>query len=465
MFDLVTDQAIVSGYLSDASNSTGWAEALIRPSSSAAVSEVVRRCQADGRPLTVTAMRTSTTGGPVPNGGWLLSTEQLKWVGEVDGATVRVGAGVILGELQEELEKQGWHFPPDPTSRHECSVGAAIACNASGARSFKYGPTRGWVESLEVVLPGGEILEVTRETPIPSEWPEVSWRPPEVKSAAGYEPRGNLLDLMIGQEGTLGVITAATLKLQPAPEHHFSCFALFDDVEQALSLVESARAGAEGVSPRSIEWFDANSLGLVRESMGDSDRLPARVVAAVWCEQECDSTNEESLLEAWFALLDGHGADLERSIFAQSDSEHRALARLRHAVPAGINERVVANGMPKVGTDCSVPDAHLREMMALYDRSPLPSFTFGHIGDNHLHLNMLPATAKELEVAKDFYREICRRAVALGGSVSAEHGIGKIKRSHLAEMIGPEALAEFTALKGHLDPNWILGRGNLLDVP
>ena len=173
--DLITDPGIIEGYLTDASNTRGHAEVLVRPQTTEEVAAVLARCQAAGTPVTVTACRTSTTGAPVPHGGWLLSTERLDRIvglNEVEG-------GVLLGEYQRHVEAQGRLFPPDPTSRHECSIGAAIACNASGARSYCYGPTRPWIEAVEVVLPDGRCLpRVDRTTPIPADWPRLSWTEP-----------------------------------------------------------------------------------------------------------------------------------------------------------------------------------------------------------------------------------------------------------------------------------------------
>ena len=184
---LVRDPNIIDGYLVDASNTRGYAEALIVPRSTEEVAEVVHHCQQTGTSLTVTAKRTSTTGGPVPNGGWLLSTEKLD---QLEAPNV-VGAGAFLGQYQDQVEASGLFFPPDPTSRNECSIGAAIACNASGARSFKYGPTRPWIEWVEAVLPSGKIIEADRSTPIPVDWPTLGWSEPGVKTAAGFYPADN----------------------------------------------------------------------------------------------------------------------------------------------------------------------------------------------------------------------------------------------------------------------------------
>ena len=181
-----------------------------------------------------------STSGPVPDGGWLLSMEQMDHVYADDD----VGGGVILGEHQDALEEQGKLFPPDPTSRYECTVGAAIACNASGARSFRYGPTRSWVEAVEVVLPSGEVCWADRDTPIPADWPQMVWEEPEVKTAAGFYPADNLLDLMIGQEGTLGIITRARLKLIPVPAAVLGLVCFFPDLTSCIAFVECARSGA-----------------------------------------------------------------------------------------------------------------------------------------------------------------------------------------------------------------------------
>ena len=461
-FELVTDPEVLDGYLTDASNLRGFAEGLVRPRSPEEVAEVVGWCQAQGVPLTITARRTSTTGAPVPQGGWLLSMEHLDAIEHLGHDTARAQGGVLLGALQDAIEATGRYFPPDPTSRHECSLGAAIACNASGARSYRYGPIRPWITSLQVVLPTGELREVTRQDPIPAHWPVPVWTPPAVKSAAGYAPAENLLDLFIGQEGTLGVITAATLRLTQLPEDVFGVLAFFPSVAEGLAWVRRARRREQGVEPRCIEWYDAASLALVRER---EPGVPETAQAAVWCEQETSTTTLEADLTAWWSLLEDSGALVDDTVFADDPTGHQRLAAIRHAVPAGVNERVVANGMRKIGTDCAVPDEALPELMQAYAEAPVQSVLFGHIGDNHLHLNMLPETPEQAQLAKDYYRDLCRLAVARGGTVSAEHGIGKLKRAHLADMLGPSILADFRALKQTVDPAWILGRGTLLETP
>ena len=461
----ITDPDIIEGYLTDASNTHGHATTLVRPRNAAEVAEAMAWCQARGIPLTVTAQRTSTTGAPVPEGGWLLSTEHLDKIPALD----QVEGGVLLGRYQAMVEAAGRYFPPDPTSRHECSVGAAIACNASGARSFRYGPTRPWVEWAEIVLPSGEIVEADRGTPLPPGWVAPQWTQPSVKTAAGYYPAENLLDLVIGAEGTLGVITRARTRLIPAPAGMLGLVAFFESRSSLLDFVTLARRGAQrpshpdadpgALNPAAIEYYDRRALDLVEARVPG---LPASACGALYFEIEHAG---EPPLEAWWEALVEGGALAEDTIVADEEVGRARLAALRHAIPAAVNELVVRNGMPKVGTDFAVPDLALPQMMDLYEAVPLPGICFGHIGDNHLHCNLLPRTADELALARRHYVSLAERAVALGGTVSAEHGIGKLKRGLLSGMVGPEVLARFEALKRAADPAWILGRGTMLAPP
>ena len=459
--ELITNQDIIAGYLTDASNTHGHADALLRPRDTQEVVAIVRMAQKYNIPITVTAQRTSTTGGPVPNGGWLLSTERLNTI----HSDTHVDGGVILGEYQRYLERKGLLFPPDPTSRNECSIGACVACNASGARSFRYGATRLWIERLEVVTPNGEVQIVDRNTRIPEHWPDIYWREPNVKTSAGYSPTNNLLDLMIGQEGTLGIITKVWTKLITLPNEVLGMIVYFFHLEDCVSCVEELRIGAvrpnqegniDALSPRAIEFFDARSISLMRARV----EVPEKATCGLFLEVEHDGDLD---LDPWFDIFERHHALCDDIIAAENDEERERLYRVRHAIPAGVNEQIIANGMPKVGTDFSVPDSGLRAMMEVYDDVSMPSVLFGHIGDNHLHLNLLPRNSSELEDAKALYVQLAHKAVSLGGSVSAEHGIGKIKKGLLAHMVGQDVVHSFQALKSVVDPNWILGRGVLFE--
>jgi D-lactate dehydrogenase (cytochrome) len=322
------------------------------------------------------------------------------------------------------------------------------------------------VEAVDFVDACGHLHHADRSTPIP--WPVPVWSEPSVKTAAGYHPATNLLDLVIGQEGTLGVVTRARLRSVAAPAAVTSLLLFFPSVAACIDFVEVARAGARrpgrlaepnALDPAAIEYFDGAALALVRDR---APEIPAGAEAALLIEIEHDG---EAPLGRWSDAIDGSQALHDHTIVADDERGVEALRRFRHAVPATINEQVVENGMPKVGTDFAVPDGALRAMMDAYALVPIPAATFGHIGDNHLHVNMLPRDREELDRARAIYKELAHLALSYGGTVSAEHGIGKLKRALLADMVGPGVLAQFAALKRAVDPNWILGRGTMLDTP
>ncbi len=461
----ITDPSVIEGYLTDASNVHGHADGLLRPRSTEEVSAIVRHCQANNLALTVTAARTSTTAGPVPFGGLLLSLERLNRIGAITHDTATAQVGVYLGAFQTEIEATGRFYPPDPTSRNECTLGGSVACNASGARTFRYGPTRPWVEALEVVLPDGEIRRFKRGDPVPAAWPVPQWTEPNVKTSAGYAPAKDAVDVFIGSEGTLGILTEVTVRLTDLPESVLGVLAYFPDRATAVAFMRAARAAAREdrtgtLSPRCLEYLDKGCLAFAKARIG---AVPEGAGAAMFCEQEVMACGEDAHMAAWFDALTTSGALIDETLFSSDPSSRASLLALRHAVPAGVNEQAVRNGMPKVATDLSVPDDALDAMMDAYEAAPMRNALFGHLGDNHLHLNLLPSTADELATAKAFYVELARKAVALGGSVSGEHGIGKTKKNQLALMVDAATLESFRALKLHLDPNGVLGRGTMFD--
>ena len=413
----------------------------------------------------MTAARTSTTAGPVPFGGWLLSLERLNRIVAIGPDRATAQAGVYLGAFQTEIEASGRFYPPDPTSRNECTLGGSVACNASGARTFRYGPTRPWVEALEVVLPDGQIRRFKRGDPVPDAWPVPRWTEPQVKTAAGYYPAEDAVDVFIGSEGTLGIVTEVTVRLTDLPSSVLGVLAYFPNRATAVAFMRTARASAradrEGeLSPRCLEYLDKGCLAFAKARFG---AVPEGAGAAMFCEQEVMACGEDVHMTAWFDALTDAGALVDETLFSSDPGSRAALLALRHAVPAGVNEQAVRNGMPKVATDLSVPDDALDVMLDAYEAAPMRSALFGHLGDNHLHLNLLPSTVEELATARAFYVELARRAVALGGSVSGEHGIGKTKKNQLALMVDAATLDAFRALKLHLDPASVLGRGTMFD--
>jgi D-lactate dehydrogenase (cytochrome) len=463
-------------YLSDASFiREGHAERVVFPESIDEISEVLASANRDRIPVTVSGAGTGTVGGRVAFGGIVLATEKLNRIERIvhqeDGGFAVVEPAVILSDLQRAVDHEGLLYPPDPTERG-CYVGGTVATNASGARTFKYGPTRNYVSRLKVVLASGEVLDLRRGSvhadehgllrlgdSIELKLPNYR-RPATRKNASGYfvEPGMDAIDLFIGSEGTLGVIGAIEVRLIPKPQGLLSGVVFFADEADVLALVADARAH---VDARALEFFDKESLNFLRAKY---PTIPANAVGAIFFEQETNETNEESVLSQWQTLLDQHHA-FPDSWFATNEQDQAKLREFRHQLPVLMNEWFAHYKQRKVSTDMSVPDDAFPGLFRLYKdtlrASGLRYTIFGHIGDNHVHVNILPRNDEEAARARELYVQYLKYAAAVGGTLSAEHGVGKLKRDYLRFFYTDDQLREMAAVKKALDPNGILGRGNI----
>jgi len=298
------------------------------------------------------------------------------------------------------------------------------------------------------------------------------------KHAAGYfnAPEMDAIDLFIGSEGTLAVITEAELTLLPQPEKMLAGIVFFAKENDLLGFVAEAREcswqtratngsnmiTSAGLDALSLEYFDAEALNFLRPH---HLRIPADVAGAVFFEQNMTEATEDEVMGTWLDLLERHHARLDDSWFATNESDHQALRDFRHHLPVLVNEWIARQKQRKVSTDMAVPDAAFPAMLAFYQErlraSGLRYVIFGHIGDNHLHVNLLPRDDAEAAQARALYGQFIERAVSLRGTVSAEHGIGKLKRDYLRALYGDEHLREMATLKKAFDPAGILGRGNM----
>jgi D-lactate dehydrogenase (cytochrome) len=213
-----------------------------------------------------------------------------------------------------------------------------------------------------------------------------------------------------------------------------------------------------------LEYFDENSLKFIAEKFPET---PENVRGAIFFEQETTAENEDALFEEWNSLLEKHRAALDESWFTTSEQDHKKMRDFRHALPVAVNERIVRYGQRKIGTDMAVPDENFASFLKFYKQklseSNLDYVIFGHIGDAHLHANILPKTDEEARTAKNLYGRFIAQAIMLGGTISAEHGIGKLKSKYLQVMYGERFINEMAELKKAFDPNGILGRGNIFD--
>jgi D-lactate dehydrogenase (cytochrome) len=489
-----SEQDAIQSFLADASNLAGGRAArVILPESSEETAEALARASFERTPVTVAGAGTGVVGGRVPFGGVVLSTERLnrpcEFAREGTGGRATVGAGVVLADFQREARARGLLYPPDPTES-SCYVGGTIATNASGARTFKYGPTRNYVRRLKVALATGDVIDLGRgeiradeegrlRVPlgggrsIEARLPTFAM-PSTRKHAAGYyvEKGMDLVDLFVGSEGTLGVVTEAEVSLLPQPEGVLAGVVFFKDEESLLAFVRDARARslrtresdgeASGLDARALEYFDAESLSFLRERY---PLVPVGAAGAVFFEQETTGETEESLMSEWLELVEGRGALADESWFGTNEHDRAEMRAFRHALPVMVNEWLSRQGQRKVSTDMAVPDAAFPEMLRFYKEtlraSRLSYVIFGHIGDNHVHVNILPRDDIEQLAARETYARFIERAVRLGGTVSAEHGVGKIKREYLRALYGERHLREMAELKRAFDPACVLGRGNI----
>ncbi|MBI5700563.1 FAD-binding oxidoreductase [Candidatus Saganbacteria bacterium] len=468
-----TDQSAIKSYLEDSSNLKGcFAEGVYFPDNEKEIGEALKECASKQVPITVSAGCTGTTGGCIPYGGWLLGTEKLNKIITIDEKKkfAIIQPGVSLRNFQGQLQGRGLFYPPDPTET-SAFLGGNVATNASGSRSYRFGSTRDWVRRLKVVLTNGEVLELIRnpKSEIRNKFELPKYKMPNVKSSAGYysSPNMDLIDLFIGSEGTLGVVSEIEVGLIPKMFDTFDIIAFFPSEEKVIQFVESAKKQKDVLT---LEYFDRNSLELLRS---DHPNIPQDAGSAIYLETELTGTTGitgstgSTSLDKWAAILESNGANLETSWLGMNEKQKAELKEFRHSMPEHLNEEFRKHNTVKLATDIAVPDDRFREMLDYYNtrlasRSTHLFFVkFGHIGQSHLHVNLVPRTQEDIPLAKELIMLFVKKAISLGGTCSAEHGIGKIKYPYLHEMFGDSGIAEMIRIKKLFDPACVLGLGNI----
>ena len=477
-------------YIVDASNFKGKCEAVYFPESKEEIISILKEANQKKTKVTVAGNGTGLTGARVPQNGIVIATDKLNKIIEINEKDLFaiIEPAVMLSDFQKEVKSHNLFYPPDPTETN-CYVGGTVATNASGAKTFKFGPTRDYVLSLEIVLPDGEILNLERGKlkangyelilttksgkKIELKIPDYVF--PSVKNASGYfvKPDMDAIDLFIGSEGTLGIITKIKLKLLKQPEDSISCVLFFDNETTALDFMEEARDISyqnrtnkiqNKIDALALEYFDENALKFLAN---DFSSIPADAKGALWFEQECDAESFDFILEAWNELMQKHNVNEETAWFAFSDADREKIKDFRHAVSSKVNEYISRNNFRKLGTDVAVPDKSFRDfyftLQEWAKQSKIDFVSYGHFGNSHIHLNLLPKNDDEFKTGKTLYAKICEEAVRLSGTISAEHGVGKIKRDYLLMMYGEANIYKMAKLKKSLDPNLILGIGNIFE--
>ena len=449
-----SDKSVREAYSADASGLHLVPELVGRPESVEEVVEIVRQATADRTPITCAGAQTSTTAASITDKGMLLSLRSLDRISAIDEETktIRVEPGALVGEIKRTAAAAGLLFAPDPTSEEESTIGGAIACNASGARTFKYGATRKHVQALKVVMASGEMMEFRRTN--------------LEKNTVGYAFAHDPIDWFIGSEGTLGIVVEAELALLPLPTHVVGLAVFFGTEEAALSFVVAARE-SRTVTPRCIEYFDDQAIGIARAA-AHGEMLPDGAKAMVYVEEEVRDDLDSTLGE-WSDLIQSTVTDFDPLVF-DGEARLREARQIRHSIPSTMNERGTkysGAGGRKVSTDWAVPYRKVaeairiaRELAAEHEIGQ--AVIYGHAGNGHPHQNFIARDMRELATIEVVVEQTLRYVLALGGTVAAEHGIGKIKRRWLPLQMNGLQIAMMTAVKRELDPFGILAPGNIL---
>ena len=430
------EELVVYSY--DATRTASLPAAVARPATAREVSQILLLANRRRFPVVPRGAGTGMSGGSVPvRGGLVLSFERMNRILEIDERNhmAIVEPGVITGDLQREVEARGLFYPPDPASQQFCTLGGNIAECAGGLRAVKYGVTRDYVLGLEVVLPTGEIIETGSRT---------------LKSVAGYD----LTRLIVGSEGTLGVVTKIIVRLLPRPESVETLSAFFPDIRSAGRAVAGISAGP--IRPRALELIDSGALRAVETYLKEdvSHGAGAMVLA------EVDGSPQATALEAEVLERACRKAGAVTVTRATDKREQDRIWKLRRAIspalytikPRKINEDIVV-------PPARVPDI-LAEVQDIAKRHGLLIVCFGHAGDGNIHVNIM-LEERERPQAELAVKEIFAAVLRMQGSISGEHGIGITKAPFLPMEAGEQALEAMRRIKRALDPNNILNPGKI----
>ena len=422
-------------------------EVVIKPRSAKEISEIFKICNANNIPVTPRGAGTGLSGGALPHlGGVLISTERMNTILEIDEKNLQVitEPGVITEVLQNAVKEKGLFYPPDPSSRGSCFIGGNIAENSGGPKAVKYGVVRDYVLNLEVVLPTGEII----------------WTGANVlKNSTGY----NITQLMVGSEGTLGIVTKIVLKLIPLPSHDLLMLVPFNDLEKASEAVSAIfRAG---YTPSALELVEIDALLIVNKFV-ESNIIPVSEDTAAHLIIELDGNHMETLMQEMEAIAEMLTLyDCGEIYFADNAQQKDELWKLRRRVA-----EVVKIAGYTIEEDTVVPRAQLPALVKgvkdLGKKYGFLSVCYGHAGDGNLHIRIKKEGTENSQDDPEMIK--CLRALfelvkSLGGTISGEHGIGLIQKSFMDIMFDKKQIEIMRGIKKVFDPNNILNAGKIFD--
>ncbi len=410
------------------------------PRDTAQVAEILRLATRLGLPVTPRGAGTGLSGGSLPKSGIVLVLTRMNRIIEIDRKNLLavVEPGVITAELQARVDAMGLMYPPDPASGKVSTIGGNIAENAGGPRCFKYGVTRDYVLGLEVVLPDGRVLKTGSRT---------------VKSVTGYD----LTRLIIGSEGTLGIVTQATLRLIPKPETARTVMAVYPRLEEAAET--NAAIVGRGITPATLEIMDQFSLKVVENYLHLGLPVEAEAVLIIEVDGYREAVDRQIGIIA--DICREMGASEVR--VAKTEAEREELWRARRSISTAI----VQIKPTKIGEGIAVPVSQIPEMIRklhyLRVQYGLDMAIYGHAGDGNLHPNIVTDLRDRVEMAKveETLHEIARIALGLGGTLTGEHGIGTLKAPYLEMEAGATGIDVMRRIKRALDPAGILNPGKM----
>ncbi len=421
-------------------------EVLIRPETAEEISAILKHCSDQHIPVTPIGARTGLSGGSLSLfGGVGLSMELFNRILEIDemNLQVTVESGVITQVLQEAVAKKGLYYPPDPSSRGSCFIGGNLAENSGGPRAVKYGVTKDFVLSLEVVLTNGDIIHTGAKT---------------LKNSTGY----NLTQLMIGSEGTLSVITKAVLKLVPMPAHQLLMLVPFYDETKACEAVSAIfRAG---ITPSALEFMERDAIDWVMRFVEDTT-LPVEPEVRAHLLIEVDGNHLESLMLDCEKISEVvQSFNCGEILFADDEAQKAQLWKLRRKVAEAVKSNSVYKEEDTVVPRFQLP-VLLKGVKEIGNRYGFKSVCYGHAGDGNLHVNIIKGELSDDKWIHDLpvaIREIFQLCVNLGGTLSGEHGIGLVQKSYMDVAFSGAELELMRAVKSIFDPLGILNPGKML---
>lgn len=451
---LSSDRDVRVAHARDASGLELVPELVSRPQSADEVADTIRELSARQSTITPAGSQTSMTGSSITDSGAVMSMLGMNTIIDVDPVrrTARVEPGVRIGDLNRELLQHGLLFAPDPTSENDATIGGAIACNASGARTLHYGPTRNHVAGVRVAHADGCIRAYTREHP--------------EKNCVGYLMVQDPVDWFVGSEGTLGIVVEAELSLVDLPRVTTGLAIPFRALDDALSFVVHARQSVR--RPLCLELFDREALSIAGNSSGRS--WSDEIGALVYVEDDAgEDARVDEALSHWLEIAERSDAVTDDIRVYQGAAELRDARVMRHSVPATMNERGAryrASGGRKVSTDWAVPyqrlgDALRESAVAVKKHSAPRPVTYGHAGNGHPHQNFIAEDEESLARINAAVHETLERIIAMGGTVSAEHGLGKIKRHWMPLQLSSLQIEVMRQIKHALDPQGLFSPGNI----